>query len=295
LEWTQRTRLNNAQFARLQNPETIRRNRYGNVDPYDKNRIHLKVPEGHSDYINASPVEIPRSKNGTPKPFIATQGPKADSFGHFWRMVLEQSNTIAVIIMLTQTHEMGKEKCHQYFPLDMENPTMTFNETDEFGDGLSGTVTLKSVREDAPTRTTIRELELSASNGTSIVVYHLLFGGWPDFSIPEGSDRTALVNLIHYSRELVAKDPQNPRFVHCSAGVGRTGTFIALDWLLSEIENDEGVLEDMKDDDDPVAFVVDQLREQRMMMVQGEQQFSFIYDVVREAWIKRWKSRNRKL
>jgi protein-tyrosine phosphatase len=208
-------------------------------------------------------------------------------------MVWDETSEVAVIVMLTQTHEMGKEKCYQYFPLDEANPTMQLNEHDEFGDGITATLTLKSMHEDANTRSTIRELELRAVSGRRKTVYHLLFGGWPDFLIPEGSDRTALVNLIRYSRTKVAGNPHNPRIIHCSAGVGRTGTFIALDWLLDEV--DEGTLDTVSDGSDPVADVVDFLRQQRMMMVQGEQQFSFLYDVVREAWVERWRSRHVKL
>lgn len=77
--------------------------------------------------------------------------------------------------------------------------------------------------------------------------------------------------------------------MHCSAGVGRSGTFIALDWLLQELE--EGSLDDVPDTADPVVGVVAALRQQRTMMVQGDPQFAFIYDTLRDRWRERWISR----
>jgi protein-tyrosine phosphatase len=191
--------------------------------------------------------------------------------------------------MLTQTHESGREKCFQYYPLDMENPTLLINDEDEFGDGFQATLTLKSITEDAATRSTVRELELKTTEGESKTVWHLLFGGWPDFLIPEGEDRTALLQLIQLSAEK-NKHVESPRVVHCSAGVGRSGTFIALDWLLTELQ--QGNLDSVLDDEDPIADVVDKLRQQRMMMVQGEQQLWFLYDILKQLWLERWQQKH---
>lgn len=74
--------------------------------------------------------------------------------------------------------------------------------------------------------------------------------------------------------------------MHCSAGIGRSGTFIALDWLIQELE--EGSLDEPIDDEDPIVRVVEMLRDQRPMMVQSKQQFVFIYDTLRERWRERW-------
>ena len=293
-------------------------------------------------------------------------------------MVWHEKSEPTVIVMLTQTHESGKEKCFPYFPESMDAPVLQVNEEDEFGDGFSAMVTLKSLNEDAKTHSTIRELDLvstDVNSGTEVegdgksgnndennkhrTVWHLLFAGWPDFFVPEGDDRAALLALIKLSEHLsgdgrsvgdkgtagVEKDSlgnknRNPRIVHCSAGVGRSGTFIALDYLLSEMEdgvfdpvninvsnvnavnyginsaipmnhtsdrgdNDDGADEDDKtrpsntnnnmnsndtdhsDYDDPIADTVDRLRKQRMMMVQTESQYAFLYIVMREAMLKR--------
>jgi protein-tyrosine phosphatase len=199
----------------------------------------------------------------------------------------------AVVVMLTQTHESGKEKCFQYYPHSMEAPTMTLNEQDEFQDGFLATLTLVKLTMDERTKSEIRELELKVKDDPSPrKVWHFLFAGWPDFLVPEDEDRAALIELVRLTAE---KNENNevPRIVHCSAGVGRSGTFIALDWLLGEL--DEGTFDQgdvvVNEERDPIAEVVDELRQQRMMMVQGEPQFQFLYDVIKELWTQRLKAK----
>ncbi|KAF2869077.1 protein-tyrosine phosphatase-like protein [Massariosphaeria phaeospora] len=299
LEWEQRKRLVQtaqtsdsdppSQWARCSGEAVAVRNRYANVDPYQSNRVKLSVPEGQSDYINASPIVLESTKSKTILKYIATQGPKSDSFSHVWRMIWSETTSPAVIVMLTQTHESGREKCFQYYPQSPSAPDLKINAQDEFEDGLMHNLSLTSLTDSDETRAQIRELDMTSDDGTQTKkIWHLLFGGWPDFLVPEGADREALLKLVQMSRDKNADNSTNPRIVHCSAGVGRSGTFIALDWLLQELE--EGSLDDISDDQDPVFDVVGKLRYQRMMMVQGEAQYSFIYDVVREQWRERWVS-----
>ncbi|KAL8376751.1 hypothetical protein RB595_007734 [Gaeumannomyces hyphopodioides] len=127
------------------------------------------------------------------------------------------------------------------------------------------------------------------------VVHHFLYKKWPDFGVPALEDLNSFFTLMRLSREKNA-DPENPRIVHCSAGVGRSGTFIALEHLMREL--DLGVLEDWDDqeeeraytgdggagDGDLIFHTVNQLREQRRNMVQAEGQFLFIYQVLRKLW-----------
>jgi len=234
------------------------------------------------------------------------QGPTSNSVPHIWRMVLQQtgpSSMPAVIIMLTQTHDLGKEKCFQYYPHSSSDSPLHID---------PGTVTLLSSHYDEAARTTVRTLNVSATEAgitTTKKVYHLLFSGWPDFGVPEGLDRVALLALVKLSAKLNEGGPENPRIVHCSAGVGRSGTFIALDYLLTELE--EGSFEGLEKEapqakrrrsgsgqavkekgeqgfeDDRIADTVDRLRQQRMMMVQGESQFHFLYELVREQWLEK--------
>ncbi|WPH04151.1 Hypothetical protein R9X50_00703700 [Acrodontium crateriforme] len=320
LEWQQRNRLlagmqavsdpNTApeEFSRLSSAATSSRNRYINVEPFALNRIKLKVGDGHNDYINASPVQLGKRK------YIATQGPKDTSVNHFYRMIQAEVKSPAVVVMLTQTHEAGKEKCFPYYPLSKEESPLVIPVDKEIDDGFRGEVELESFQEDATTRSEIRTMVLrtNAAEGVETVektIYHILFSGWPDFLVPEGDDKAALVQLVELSARLNKlstnvenlgtngeptlipdediDEQNNPRIVHCSAGVGRSGTFIALDYLLSLLHT--GQLDNIPSDQDPIADTVEQLRKQRMMMVQGEGQFMFLYDVLRGLMNERLK------
>ncbi|KAI7207944.1 receptor/non-receptor type protein-tyrosine phosphatase [Hortaea werneckii] len=305
-----------SQWRRITNdPAVAERNRYMNVEPYAANRVKLNVAEGVCDYINASPITLGKRR------YIATQGPKNTSVSHFYRMLQEQTGEKAVVVMLTQTHEAGREKCFQYYPLVAEESPMVLQpDTAEVEDAEGkkpaplGEVELLDVQQDQKTRSEIRRLRLHLNDedggggSKEKEIHHLLFSGWPDFLIPEGDDREAMIELIRLSarlnspnpssqtngtsssssssHDLAVLDQSNPRIIHCSAGVGRSGTFIALDYLLSLLHS--GALDHLPSaDSDPVAETVDRMRQQRMMMVQGEPQFNFIYDVLREQFLAR--------
>ncbi|KAM3422448.1 hypothetical protein BST61_g2796 [Cercospora zeina] len=321
LEWQQRNRLLQGtqhpldpneplpQFARLNDDSVKERNRYLNVEPYAQNRIKLKVAEGVSDYINASPIRLGSRRH------ISTQGPKDTSVNHFYRMVTGELQSPAVIVMLTQTHEAGREKCFQYFPLNAEQNTLAIPPDEQYDDGFQGEVELVDIQHDVQTRTAIRTMKVKTTTEgegpREMEVKHLLFSGWPDFLVPEGEERRALVQLIRlsarlnrkastdtdatpngssFAEDLARTDQDNPRIVHCSAGVGRSGTFIALDYLLSLLLT--GQLDNVGPEDDPILDTVDQLRQQRMMMVQSEAQFMFLYDVMREQYLARIQQTN---
>lgn len=205
-------------------------------------------------------------------------------------MISHETEDTAVIVMLTQTLEGGREKCAQYFPLSMETPVLEVSSTDsdpfidpdhetKINDHLYAVVTLLETTYDDELRSEIRKFELHTGQGSKIV-WHYLFAGWSDYSKPEGADRDALLRLITATADK-AGSLSNPRVVHCSAGVGRTGTFIALDHLLRELKS--GNLLDIVDDTvDTVFDTVNQLREQRMMMVYNDLQYQFIYDVLKD-------------
>ncbi|KAL4873501.1 hypothetical protein BDV12DRAFT_79470 [Aspergillus spectabilis] len=298
LEWMQRTRIMEGsqandpshRWALEADPEIRARNRYANVQAWANSRVHLRVPEGECDFINASPILLKDSVSLEERRYIATQGPKLDNLYHFWHMVFHETEEVAVVVMLTQTIESGREKCSQYFPLDLENSSMLLRQDDGDpfvdgddtesgnGDDVLGQITLLESTWNPDCRSEIRKLELTLGSDTKIV-WHFLFAGWADYSKPVGDDRDALLHLIELSAS--KSTPQNPRIVHCSAGVGRTGTFIALDHLLQELESGQ-LLKVTDEETDPVFETVNQLREQRMMMVYNEMQLIFIYEVLRE-------------
>lgn len=320
MEWQQRNRLLQgtqppakpsdppSQWARLTGDDVATRNRYHNIEVFAQNRVKLKVDAGANDYINASPIRLGRRR------YIATQGPKNTNVNHFYRMLSAEVRGQAVVVMLTQTHEAGREKCFQYYPLSRQESPLVIPPDNESRDGFRGQVELLSSQNDAPSRSEVRRLRLriESDNGPAQEkgIAHLLFSGWPDFMIPEGDDRNALLHLIQLSARLnnhpstasaaqtngapaaedfAGTEQDNPRIIHCSAGVGRSGTFIALDYLLSLLHS--GQLDDVPPDRDPVAETVDLLRQQRMMMVQGEGQFFFVYDVLKEQYVARSRRR----
>jgi protein-tyrosine phosphatase len=211
---------------------------------------------------------------------------------HFWHMVYHETKEVAVVVMLTQILESGREKCAQYFPMDFEDPSMDLSvePTDPFvsdethnkiHEDMLGRITLLEFEFDAACQSEVRKLELTIGSQSKIV-WHYLFAGWADYSKPEGEDREALLHLVKQTAS--RSSPDNPRVVHCSAGVGRTGTFIALDHLLRELESGE-LLKTTEPEADPIFETVNQLREQRMMMVYNDMQLQFIYEVLREQAI----------
>lgn len=287
-------------------PEVKARNRYVGVQAWANSRIHLKVAEGECDFINASPIVTRDSMTKEERRYIATQvsggisrhrtcsnglqGPKPRHIAHFWHMVFHESTDVGIVVMLTQTFESGREKCCQYFPLNADESPMPLyaNQSDPYvndgghekpnADNLLGTVKLLECSFDKTSRSEVRKLELTVGSQSKIV-WHFLFAGWADFAKPEGEDREALLELTRLSASKCTLN--NPRVVHCSAGVGRTGTFIALDHLLRELES--GQLLTVSDaGTDPIFETVNQMREQRMMMVYNEIQLQFVYEVLRE-------------
>ncbi|KAL8801915.1 MAG: hypothetical protein Q9182_004149 [Xanthomendoza sp. 2 TL-2023] len=270
-------------WAQDNTTQTKLRNRYQNVQPWDKSRIRLRVAPGDSDYINASPISLTDARTGTVYSYIAAQGPKQTGLSHFWHMIWQQTTDVAVIVMLTPTAESdGREKCFQYFPLDEETEAISIDPVEATEAAPVGRVKLTEVHFDEASKSTVRKLLMSLGEDSK-VIWHILFSGWPDFEVPQNEDRVALFELLRLSSQKISEH-SNPRIIHCSAGVGRSGSFIALEFLLGQI--DSGAIADIKGNEDPIYDTVNRLREQRMTMVQNETQFAFLYEVVRERFIK---------
>ena len=206
------------------------------------------------------------------------KGPKKSGLSHFWQMIWHETGEVAVIVMLTPTEESGREKCFQYFPLDAETSPFKIKAIGLAESSSEGEVVFIEEYTQHGRNTHVRKLHLNIGSETK-TVWHLLFTAFPDFGVPEDDDRAELLDLIKLSAEK-NDTPNNPRTIHCSAGVGRSGTFIALEYLLSELDN--GVIATTKDDEDPIFDLVRRLREQRMMMVQSDVQYQFLYDVLLE-------------
>ncbi|KAI6083458.1 phosphatases II [Hypoxylon rubiginosum] len=300
LTWAERMRLQDSfnnpsptyEFARVDSMEVKRLDRYANIQPWANNRVKLQVPDGQQDYINASPIVLRSPFNPESKPphrYIAMQGPKSITTGHVWRMVVEQLQSPAVIVMLTETLESGMEKCFQYFP-KVAGEEWDIGEHDEFGDGFRAQLSCVSVEDHANGAIEVRKLNIHADDREEdMIVWHLLYRKWPDFGVPALEDIDSFLELMRLSREKNAHE-DNPRIIHCSAGVGRSGTFIALEHLMRELESGDldrfGPKQD-EPEDDIIYNTVNRLREQRRSMVQADIQYAFIYQVLRKLWLEK--------
>ncbi|XP_018572478.1 tyrosine-protein phosphatase 10D [Anoplophora glabripennis] len=223
------------------------KNRFTNILPYDHSRFKLQPvdDEEGSDYINANYVPGYNS----PREFLVTQGPLHSTRDDFWRMVWE-SNSRA-IIMLTRCVEKGREKCDHYWPYD----TMP---------AYYGDISVQILNESRYPDWNISEFMVCRGEQQR-VVRHFHFTTWPDFGVPNPPH--TLVRFVRAFRERVPPD-QRPIVVHCSAGVGRSGTFICLDRILQQI-----LVCDYVD----IFGIVYAMRKERVWMVQTEQQYICIH------------------
>ncbi|XP_073498984.1 receptor-type tyrosine-protein phosphatase C isoform X2 [Phyllobates terribilis] len=226
------------------------KNRYIDILPYDVNRVVLSEIHGESgsDYINASYI------NGfkEPRKYIAAQGPKEETMNDFWRMIWEQKSTI--IVMVTRCEEGNRNKCAQYWPSNEEG-------AEEYGD-----ITVKITEAKFFPDYITRKLHISNRREKSERdITHIQFTVWPDHGVPD--DPNLLLKLRRRVNAL-SNFFSGPIIVHCSAGVGRTGTYISIDAMLEGLEAESRV--------DVYGYVV-QLRRQRCLMVQVESQYIFIH------------------
>ncbi|KAG9483315.1 hypothetical protein GDO78_009310, partial [Eleutherodactylus coqui] len=231
-------------------PYNQSKNRYIDILPYDDNRVTLSEIHGEpgSDYINASYI------NGfkEPRKYIAAQGPKEETTNDFWKMIWEQKSTI--IVMVTRCEEGNRNKCAHYWPL-------TEDETGQYGD-----ITVKLTHEKFFPDYITRKLHVTNRREKSERdITHIQFTVWPDHGVPD--DPNLLLKLRRRVNAL-SNFFSGPIIVHCSAGVGRTGTYISIDAMLEGLEAENRV--------DVYGYVV-QLRRQRCLMVQVESQYIFIH------------------
>ncbi|KAM9555984.1 receptor-type tyrosine-protein phosphatase eta isoform 2-T2 [Guaruba guarouba] len=233
-------------------PENRGKNRYNNVLPYDISRVKLSDRSSASDdYINANYMPGYNSK----KAFIAAQGPLPNTIEDFWCMIWEKN--IYSIVMLTKCVEQARTKCEQYWP---------DKQPKSYGD-----IIVTMVSEVVLPEWTIRDFTVEKSDtaeGHTVRQFH--FTSWPDHGVPETTE--LLINFRHLVHEYSSQNPiESPTLVHCSAGVGRTGTFIAIDRLIQQIEMENTV---------DVYGVVYDLRMHRPLMVQTEDQYVFLNQCV---------------
>ncbi|XP_036035391.1 receptor-type tyrosine-protein phosphatase F isoform X14 [Onychomys torridus] len=226
------------------------KNRLVNIMPYELTRVCLQPIRGveGSDYINASFLDGYRQQ----KAYIATQGPLAESTEDFWRMLWEHNSTI--IVMLTKLREMGREKCHQYWPAERSARYQYF--------------VVDPMAEYNMPQYILREFKVTdARDGQSRTIRQFQFTDWPEQGVPKtGEGFIDFIGQVHKTKEQFGQD--GPITVHCSAGVGRTGVFVTLSIALERMRY-EGVVD--------MFQTVKTLRTQRPAMVQTEDQYQLCY------------------
>ncbi|XP_063962745.1 receptor-type tyrosine-protein phosphatase delta-like isoform X1 [Lytechinus pictus] len=233
------------------NPENKSKNRYKNIITYDEHRVKLnRLPtEPGADYINATFIDGYKKENA----FIATQGPNDATLDGFWQMVYEQRT--ATIVMLTNLRENNKPKCSQYWPISGE--LKRYGELEVFAREVKeeGSYVLRMFDVGKPGRTPHR-----------VSQYHYTI--WPDMEVPESSQP-----LLDFRDIVKSSNPKGagPIIVHCSAGVGRTGTYISIDCMMEMIEAESKI---------DVFNFVNNMRKRRAYMVQVQQQYEFIYETL---------------
>ncbi|XP_050293524.1 receptor-type tyrosine-protein phosphatase O-like [Anthonomus grandis grandis] len=233
-------------------PENKRKNRYTDILPFDLTRVKLNIDEDDemcSDYINASHI-----KGFSNNEYIATQGPLSHTVRDFWKMVIQEN--VSIIVMVARFYENKMEKCSKYFPNN--------HEIILFGDDIE----VRCTTELNLNTYCVRTLEVRKGLKQQTVI-HMQFVEWPDFGVPKGTD-----DLIYFCNQFRERwDAEGGRaLVHCSAGVGRTGTIIATDILINSIKAGRKI---------DVFNTVLELRKQRKSMVQRQTQYLYIYQMIR--------------
>ena len=224
--------------------------RYSEIRTYKDNKVEIKSDNG---YINASWIHIPNYRS-----FIATQGPLESTIEDFW--VMCYTYDVKVIVMLCKLDEDYKEKCANYWDTNLKNYKIEkTSETIQLYDGLR-----------------MRKFKIiNKENGIGKDIVQIHLTCWPDHSIPD-TDYNKLIYIIHFIDKMKGGSPV---VVHCSAGIGRTGTFISLYNLYHEINEQINNIK-IKEIRFSIMNLVRKLKEMRLYLVECESQYSFLYQFV---------------
>ncbi|XP_022100584.1 tyrosine-protein phosphatase non-receptor type 11-like isoform X2 [Acanthaster planci] len=271
-------------------PEDKAKNRYRNILPFEHSRVVLNDGE-NGDYINANFIDIKDQRLNVSglalacqqnqkafqagenvekmdgswekqKRYIATQGCLKDTVIDLWRMVWQENSR--VIVMTTKEVERGKNKCVRYWP-DADRKLE------------KGKLIITYINEHLKEDYDLREFALTHKDHLDETrpVFHFHFKSWPDHGVP--SEPSRVLSFLHDINMKQDEIPgAGPIIVHCSAGIGRTGTFIVIDIILNLI-NQHGL-----DCEIDIFNTIRLVRGQRSGLVQTEAQYKFVYQAVQQ-------------
>lgn len=260
-------------------------NRYRDVLPYESTRVKLQYPTNLTvdGYINASLV----SPNGSDRHrYIASQGPLENTVGAFWQCVLNEiflhDKIVVNVIMLTELKEGNHEKCFDYIRSMERDVPQVMHDVFKVDFGQVKFNGLQTLNEGG---IELREVIVTTTDGQEKIVRHVWIRRWPDFGVPSRlSDNNEYV--IKYLSDAESKAglsrDEISSVVHCSAGVGRSGTFIAMDWYYNEVFKKQD--REMESREDVVFNCVANLRRGRVMMVQRFEQYEYLYHALRDFY-----------
>ncbi|KAM7247008.1 hypothetical protein CapIbe_000961 [Capra ibex] len=240
-------------------PENLRKNRYKDVLPYDQTRVILSLlqEEGHGDYINGNFI---RGADGS-QAYIATQGPLPHTLLDFWRLIWEFG--VKVILMACQEMENGRKKCERYWALQQEPLQI-------------GPFCITLIREMWLNPDIILRILQVTFQKESRSVSQLQYMSWPDRGVPSSPDH--VLAMVEEARHLQGSG-SNPLCVHCSAGCGRTGVLCTVDYVRQLL------LTQMIPRNFSLFSVVLEIRKQRPMAIQTEEQYRFLYHTVAQMFL----------
>ncbi|XGW09709.1 hypothetical protein V3C99_011742 [Haemonchus contortus] len=242
------------------------RNRYQDVPCQDQHRIVLKWPNAPTDYIHANYVGTPLSE----KRFICTQGPLDNTIPEFWMMVLQEESE--TIVMLCTCIETGKFKCSQYWP-EVVGETKTFA-----GIEVTNMMVRQMCPEEPSIALTILNIKFGKPDGTRETreVRHYQWLDWPDRGVPP----CRLTSMELLSR---IRGTKKPIIVHCSAGIGRTGTIVAIEYILERMQ--AGV------ECANMCDLLKELRHYRAYSIQNDMQYLYVHRVMFCYFLEKHKRR----
>lgn len=247
-------------------PGSSYRNRYPFILPNARTRVNLPEVPGDplSIYINANFI---KGYKGRKQAYIATQGPLSCTVKDFWRMIWYHQ--CPIIVMITKLKERNETKCERYWP----DPTFRMQE--KYGDIV---VTFDSAIGRDGYQITSLYISHSQSLEAPRRVYHYWYTAWPDHGVPDSPRQfLRLVEEVHIAQD--REDvKEGPVVVHCSAGVGRTGCFIAASIGIEQIKKEDCI---------DILKIVSLMRIDRGGMVENDPQYELVYQTLHHYWTTR--------